>query len=141
MRYIINIARINHAKSVDFDQLPDSSQEFVIDYGLKQLLADSIVSGTTDDERHALLEKKFQKLLDGTLAIRTSSERDPFGKELTRLANIAVDNHITKKLGLKLKDVSKEDRATLMARARANEKRIAEAKANVAAQAETDDLD
>lgn len=125
---------------IDWDALPAASKSFVINYGLKQLLADSHVSGKTADEKLGLLDKKLDKLLEGTLSIRSGGTRegDPVAKELTKLATAKVMNHITKKLGKKVKDISKEDMAALMAKARALPALIEQAKANVEALNELD---
>lgn len=122
---------------INWSYLPKASQDFVINYGLKQLLADSHVAGKTPEEKSGLLDKKLDKLRNGTLSVRESSGRegDPVARELTKLATIAVHKHITEKLGHKVKDVSKEDMATLMTKARANPARQALAKANVEAEA------
>jgi hypothetical protein len=122
-------------ETIDFAALPIASQEFVVNYGLKQLLADSHVSGKTLEEKEGLLDKKLDKLFEGTLAIRSSGPRDgdPVAKELTKLATAKVHAHIKTKLKLKVADVDKEDMAALMAKARAMPALIAQAEANVAA--------
>lgn len=133
---VINTLGADH--SIDWDALPQASKDFVVHYGLKQLLADSHVSGKSADEKEGLLNKKLDKLLEGTLAIRDGGTRtgDPVARELTKLATAKVDAHITKKLGKKVKDVSKTDYATLMAKARALPALQEQAKANVEAAAE-----
>lgn len=122
----------------DWAKLPKSTQEFFIDYGVKQLYQDSHVSGKTLDEKLAMLAKKVDKAWDGELDIRESGGGDPIAVELTKLAHVTVKKHIESKLGLKVADVSKGDYRELMRKARANEKLIAQAKANVAALAEAD---
>ncbi len=124
--------------NVDVDALPETSRAFAMAYGLRQLLADSHVSGKTPDEKQGLLDKKLDKLFEGTLHVRSGGTRegDPVARELTKLATAKVHKHITVKLGKKVKDVSADDMKTLMAKARALPALIEMAKANVAALAE-----
>lgn len=123
----IRIARLNRNESIDFDALPNASKDFVIVYGLKQLLNDSIVSGESDDERNGLLDKKLDKLLEGTLSIRDGGTRetDPVAVELTKLA--------TTKTRAEFKGTKKPDPAAWaasMVKWRANTKLQAMAKRN-----------
>lgn len=119
--------------NIDYDALPQQSKDFVINYGLKQLLADSHVAGKTPDEKAGLLDKKLDKLLEGTLDIRTSTRGgDPVARELTKLATLRTEAHF-KKLGHKIKDVAKADHAAIMAKFRAHPKLVELAKANVEA--------
>lgn len=127
------IHTLGRAIEIDYDALPAKSKEFIINYGLKQLLADSHVSGKTNDEKAGLLDKKLDKLFEGTLDIRESTrEGDPVAREVTKLATVRTEAHF-KKLGHKIKDVSKEDFRIILNKFRAHPKLIAIAEANVAA--------
>lgn len=133
----IRVARINRDVAVNWDDIPNASRDFVINYGLKQLFNDSIVSGKTDGERNGLLGKKLSKLMDGTLSVREGGTResDPIAKELTRLATL--------KTAAKFKGVKKPDLkawADSMAAYRAMPAMLAQAEKNVAELAMIPDL-
>ena len=124
---------LGKAVEIDFDALPAGSKDFVINYGLKQLLADSHVSGETPDEKLGLLNKKLDKLMEGTLHIRTATrDGDPVAREITKLATAKTAEHF-KKLGHPVSKVAKADVDAIMAKFRAHPKLIELAKANVEA--------
>lgn len=125
--HVIKIAKINRSESIDFDALPQKSKDFVVNYGLKQLLNDSIVSGESDEERNGLLDKKLDKLLEGTLDIRESTrETDPLAKEITRLAEDQTAKHFAKQ-GVKKSKVASADWTIVVNKYRAHPAIIAKA--------------
>lgn len=76
-------------RAVDWDALPESSQVYLIHYGLKQKLNDSIASlekGHADIE--AEIGDTIDRLLDGTIEIRESSgtRGDPVRKRALQMA-------------------------------------------------------
>ena len=96
----LNIA-INKASTsikVEFDDLPDHVQQFVVEYGLRQILNDCH-SGEKDPElAMALVEKKLAAMMAGEIkAGRTSA--DPFSAWLKPklVALIANQAGVTKK--------------------------------------------
>jgi len=139
--HTIRVAKIARDVQLDFDALPESSKLFVVNYGLKQLLNDAIVSGETDDERNGLLDKKLDKLREGTMSVRDSSGRsgDPLARQITALATERTEAHF-KKLGVKRKDVASADWTTVLNKFRAHPKIIETATAMVAAKA-TDEIE
>ena len=136
--HTITISKVNRKVDVDFDALPEKSKAFVINYGLKQLLNDSIVSGESDDERNGLLDKKLDKLLEGTLDIRESTrETDPLAKEITRLAEDQTAKHFAKQ-GVKKSKVASADWTTVLNKYRAHPTIIAKAQEMVAMKADVE---
>lgn len=122
---------------IDFEALPAESKAFVIQYGLGQLLRDSYVSGKTADEREGLLNKKVDKLINGTLSIRESNGRgaDPLAREITRLSELATINHFAKK-GLKKAKVASADWTVVLNKFRVHPTIAEKAAVNVAAMGE-----
>lgn len=137
MTYTIRVARINRNEVVDFDALPAKSKDFVINYGLKQLLNDSIVSGETDSERNGLLDKKLDKLFEGTLDVREGGTResDPLARAITRIATGKTAEHF-RKLGIKTTQINADDWKVILGKFRVHPKIIALAEKEVAESAD-----
>lgn len=133
MTHVIRVARLDRNESIDFDALPEASKSFVIAYGLKQLLNDSIVSGESNEERNGLLDKKLDKLFEGTLSIREGGTResDPLARAITRLATGKTADHF-KKLGVKSTQIDPAQWKEVLGKFRAHPKIIALAEKEVA---------
>ena len=117
----------------EWDNLPETTREFYIHYGIKQNVQDSHVAGKTLDEKEGLIAKKLAKALAGTLDIRESNrESDPVAREVTKLAVAKTDAHFRAK-GIKAKDVSKADYKNVLDQFRNHPKIVALAESNVAA--------
>jgi hypothetical protein len=134
--HTINVNKIARSVEIDFDALPEASKAFVVNYGLKQLLNDSIVSGEDDGERNGLLDKKLDKLREGTLDIRESNrETNPLAREVTRRAELATVSHFAKK-GLKKSKVESADWTAVLNKFRVHPTIVAQAEKAVAESAE-----
>lgn len=62
--------------TINGEAIPDDSVHHLLRYGIKQLLQDSI-AGKLDVEAERALERKFQRLVAGTLATREAAIADP----------------------------------------------------------------
>ncbi len=56
------------------DTLPQASVAFALEYGLRQLLADSYARATTGAQARKLFQERLARLLDGTLATRANAD-------------------------------------------------------------------
>lgn len=130
----IRIGKLNHDVAINDEKMPMQSKDFVFNYGLKQLLNDSFVSGETDEERHNLLERKVEKLYAGTLSIRDGGTResDPLAREITKLATGKTSEHFKKK-GVKAAAIDPAQWKVVIGKFRAHPALIELAKANVEA--------
>lgn len=125
---IVTIGKLNESVEIDFGALPEVSQAFIIQYGLKQLLNDALVSGETDDERRGLVHKKLDGLKSGMLRSASTRTSDPVAREVKRLATINADKWARGQTG-KLTDVRKSAAyADVMRQLSGNAKIIARAK-------------
>lgn len=77
----VNKAEMDYA--VQWDELSDKSKEYVISYGLKQSLNDSVAS-VKDDVTLAqgISGKRFDAILNGTIGTRQGVTRDPLSREI-----------------------------------------------------------
>jgi hypothetical protein len=67
MQFEIYVRKADHSESLDFNQLPENVQQFVAEYGLRQILNDS-VSGVKDQADAAeKVQAKAQSLREGTV--------------------------------------------------------------------------
>lgn len=89
----IFIAKADKSVTVDYDALPAVSQEYIINYGLRQVLNDAAASVAGDDKdvvakTLALVNKRLDRILAGTVNIRESSGRtaNPVQAEAIELA-------------------------------------------------------
>lgn len=125
---VVTIGKLNESIEVDFAALPAVSQAFIIQYGLKQLLNDALVSGETNDERRGLVHKKLDGLKSGQLRSTSTRSSDPVAREIKRLATINADKWARGQNG-KLVDVRKSaGYADALAQLMVNPKIIARAK-------------
>lgn len=126
MKTTINISKIGQTREVDFDKLPEASQNFIIGYGLQQVLNDchaSIQRKDYDSEEEFgkavsdRVETKLDALHAGKITIRAAGTRepvDPVAKLVYRMAKDAVESAIKAK-GVKLREVPKEKLGELIA--------------------------
>jgi CRISPR/Cas system CMR-associated protein Cmr5 small subunit len=108
----INIAKAAKSLSVDFAALPENSQQYIIEYGLRQTLNDATASLKKEDYANeaafneaalGVAQKKLDGILSGELRQQAGRIGDPVEAEFMRLAVVAVSNVIVKK-GKKLSD-------------------------------------
>lgn len=124
-----------HPVKIDWNNLPDASQEFVIKYGLKQYLADGMAGAENEATAKAGVEARVKKLLEADFT-RTSGEGlsapDTEDGRAMKLAKSAI------RAALKAKN-SAATKEAIDAAARkmvdGNEKWKAEAKKQLAAEA------
>jgi hypothetical protein len=140
MTLAVTIAALNRSESIETSDLPDASIEFLLNYGAKQLLNDSHVSGESAAEKAALVDKKLKKLYDGTLSIRDSNRGDALATEIKRLARKLAGDWFRKN-GIKDKDIAEADWKEKVNEYAGKAKVIETAKANVAAAEALADID
>lgn len=121
----------------EFEALPKVTQEYIVNYGWRQALADSAASAKSTSEALGMVNKRYDNLVKGV--IRAERESDPVAREAKRLAIEAV-NRALRKAGKDPKEV--ENLADLIAKASQDPKIAAQAQANVDAMAGLDiDID
>lgn len=76
-----------HPVKVEFHQLPDASQDFIIRYGLKQYLADGTAGATSVEEAATGVNDRLAKLISGDLT-RTRGDKEPVDTVETRAVKI-----------------------------------------------------
>lgn len=109
------IAR-THVVAVDETKFSDQVREYIFSYGLKQILNDAGSAAKTAEEKLAMAEKKLQAMYDGT--IRTAGSRasvDPVKAEAERMAWEVLSKAL-RASGKKIKDVTDEAKADLVAK-------------------------
>lgn len=79
MKYTVHLKALATNVTIDWETLPESSKEYLILNGIRQSLADSY-AGAKPEEALGLMEKRLQKILDGTMGQR---ESDPLQREIT----------------------------------------------------------
>lgn len=128
-------------KVPDRDELPQSAQDFLYNYGEGQKLQDCHVSAKTPDEKRAMIDKTIAALKSGEIRIGAARVGDPVAAEVKRQAT-ALARQAAKKAGTKLTpEYLKTDAfAALVKQYSENEKVIAFAKKTVAEQRELADL-
>ena len=83
----IQVKKAEQAYEFDFVNLPEAAKEFVIEYGLRQIMNDSVSSAKTQAEAEGMAGKKYDALLSGTLrAVRSATPADPIGAEAQAIA-------------------------------------------------------
>lgn len=66
--YEITVAKAGQTYKVDFDKLPEASREYIIRYGLRQSLNDSVAGAEAkSDEAFKRAEARYQAILAGTI--------------------------------------------------------------------------
>lgn len=121
---------------IAFDELPEKSKQYLVNYGLRQSLSDSFASAKDAAEFEALLDKRVTSLLEGTVGMRGGSG-DPVTREAKRLAEIEVKGAL-RKANVTISKVDPEKlKAALAAHLEANADRLKkEAKTNLDAMAQ-----
>jgi hypothetical protein len=77
----ITVSKTNQQFNIDFEALPKASQDYVIQYGLKQCLNDCHSAFKDVDHAKAQVEMKVEALRSGTVSLRAIGERiDPVTK-------------------------------------------------------------
>lgn len=78
----VHIKKCGKSVEVEWDSLPENVQEFIKDYGLRQILNDCHSSEKEPDNAFALVEKKLEALKSGQIAKTRGRTSDPFVKWL-----------------------------------------------------------
>lgn len=76
---------------VKLEEMPTAALEYILAYGLKQVLTDAHSSAKTPDEAKALTEKKLAALMRGEVRMQSSRTSDPVLAEAKRLAKAAIE--------------------------------------------------
>lgn len=95
MTYTVQIAKTQQTLNIDFATLPEASQKYIIQYGLKQCLNDSHSAFKDVEEAKGQVEAKLEALQNGTVTLRaTSTARivDPVEKEVNEMLITYVVN-------------------------------------------------
>jgi hypothetical protein len=104
MTHSILIAKFKTSIEVpDFETLPDATKEYIIEYGMRQSLNDRVAGETDLKEGMALVQKRLDGWIAGTVRAMGTREVDPVKTESKRLALVAVKNAIREK-GKKIAD-------------------------------------
>lgn len=112
----INIGKIGQTREVDFNALPEASRNFIIGYGLQQVLNDCHASVQrkdfeSDDAWHkAVAERvdtKLAALAEGKITIRTGGTREPVDpvQKIVHQQAKAIITAAIKAKGVKVKDL------------------------------------
>lgn len=80
MTYSINVNKLNESVAVDFEALPDNAKQYVIEYGLKQIVNDSHSGIKDKEEVKAVIERKLQALAEGNITIRRGGSSNPHSR-------------------------------------------------------------
>lgn len=129
----VTIAKISQSIDIDFDTMPDSSRDFIFNYGIRQYLNDAVAGESDADKGLEKVMARMAKLESGDLSARAGRESDPIKVEMKALARNAVRNAI-RKAGKKVSDY--EDQITTLIEnylSKHGESVRATAQANVAA--------
>ena len=142
----VTIAKTGQAVEVDFAALPANSQEFVINYGLRQILNDCHSSvtragweGTSEEFAEAIMSAvnaKLSALSTGDLTTRRGSGQpaDPVEREALKIAREELTAAVKAK-GKRIKQIENFDEL-VKAHADKNEERLMkEARARIKASA------
>lgn len=138
----ISIGKANTQLAVDFDSLKDHVKDYVIRYGLTQILNDAHSSVTATEEPDAtkrgeqaltLAEKKLQAMVNGEVRAFGGRTGDPVQAEANKLARNAILKAL-KAQGRKAKEVEPEAMRTAIAKYLAGNPKVLEiAKSNIEA--------
>lgn len=94
----IPLIKIGQTLTVDESKLPQASQDFIWQYGLRQILNDAMASAKAGkdsndeakDSARALAEKRLANLMSGTFRASPIREGDPVRKRALELASHAI---------------------------------------------------
>jgi hypothetical protein len=87
MQFEIHVRKADHSETLDFSQLPENVQQFVAEYGLRQILNDSVSGVKDQEEAQEKVQAKAQALREGTIKMsggggRAKSEVDREAEEM-----------------------------------------------------------
>jgi hypothetical protein len=77
-----------HPVSIDWDKLPEASQAFIVNYGLKQYLADGMAGAENEAAAKAGVETRVNKLVTGDLSRARGEGKDAPDTVTTRARKI-----------------------------------------------------
>jgi hypothetical protein len=126
-----HITKLGRDFEIEVESLSLAARDYLLQYGLKQSLSDSIADKSlTSEEANALADKRLTAILDGKLSVRDGPgrETDPIKVEAKRLATIRVKAAV-KKTGAK---VDEDTFAAYVAALAGKPETITEATKNVA---------
>lgn len=106
----VHIAKLGFDIEVDYDNFPEKSKEFIIDYGLKQLINDSH-SGINKEDVEAIqtaIQNKVAQMEEGLLGVRViSGAKNPVESfYIKALAEMSNNSQKAIKEALSKKEVS-----------------------------------
>lgn len=128
----VRIAKFNTAVNVDWDALPESAKQHIIEYGLRQNLNDRIASEDNDVKGMELIRARIKALMSGEFRSTGGRESDPVVTESKRLATVAIKKALVAN-GHKLKDHEDHMSGYVDEYLKAHPETTAIAKANVGA--------
>jgi hypothetical protein len=86
----VHLKAIGKNVDVQLADMPEVSMTHIFDYGLRQILNDAMASGKTPTEREALMNKRLDNLLKGTLRASGGGSSDPVRKRAIELAETKI---------------------------------------------------
>lgn len=130
------VKKANQSYMVDFSSLPETSQTYIISYGLRQSLADAAASAENATQALGMIEKRFDSIKSGTMGMRAESTNPVDAVE--REAFLYAMGLLRKKLGTKFPKDQLEEKAHQLV---ASEPKLLElAKKSIAAKQEARNL-
>jgi len=91
------VKKADRAFDLSPESLPAHVVEYIWRYGATQILNDSVASAKTQDEALALVTKRFENLVAGTLRASSGRSADPVAREAQAIAVAAVAKALVKK--------------------------------------------
>lgn len=82
----ILIKKMGKTVEMNFDSFPQTTKDYIIHYGLKQSLNDSIAMAKTKDECEAFLAKRIARLVNGKMGVK-----DPLDKFTSYCKELAME--------------------------------------------------
>lgn len=92
---VVSIGKTGKAIDVNFTDLAPHVLQYIMSYGIKQVLNDAGSAAKTDAEKVAMAEKKMDTLLRGE--IRAQRESDPIAARAKQIAIKAVTKKMKEK--------------------------------------------
>jgi len=83
---IISVSKAQQSYNIAWDSLPPASRDFIINYGLRQYLNDSVAGVKPDQtiEAQKAVNARMEALRLGTVGVRATVERNPIKAEAKR---------------------------------------------------------
>lgn len=96
---LINIAKLDSQVEVNFESLPETSKAYIVAYGLRQCLNDSIAAkdlvGKAASDK---IESRLAALADGSIGVRAAAQpRDPLAAMALSIAKKLLAKKVTRK--------------------------------------------